>query len=255
MASMTTTTATAETTIQCPRCGSVQRGRADAPTVCQGCGAHLKPPAASAAESPALLSYARPADPVGVACWRYSSGPSARIVIPDGGSTPDRCVRCNAPARGYRKQMKFAERVDSGFPGMDATYHPADLVVAAVFVADVATKLATRKSGVVHLAVCPACRRRATIAWRCALPLALLGVAAILWASMTFGNVGRHSLAWGLAGCIGGAALIVTAIWWAVRDSHLLQFLGIVNGELWFKPNGTAFFSSLPLHPGAPLTA
>jgi hypothetical protein len=195
-----------------------------------------------------VLAYARAADPVGVACWRYSSGPSARIVLQDGGSTPDRCVRCNAPARGYLKRMKFAEKVDSSFsPGNS---HPAvDRICGAVFVADVATKLATRKSGVVHLAVCPACRRRASIAWRCALPLALVGVAAILGASMAAANGGPNHLAWSLAGAMAGAALIVVAIWWAVRDSHLLQFLGIVNGELWFKPNGVEFFSSLPPHP------
>lgn len=241
-----TTTTAMETTIQCPQCGSVQRGRADAPTVCRGCGAHLKPPSPSN-----VLSYARPADPVGVVCWRHGAGKDARIVIPDGGSTPDRCVRCNAPARGYRKRVKAYEpmKSDSGGAGFGPDAGAAAIAEGIIASVDLAIGLATRRSGVVHLAVCPACRRKATIAWRGALPLAFVALGAILAGSMSFASSHPHALAWGLTGTIGGAAVLIAAIWWAVAASHLLQIERVVGRELWFKPNGRAFLESLPERP------
>jgi len=225
----------ATTTIQCPRCGAVQRGRADASTVCHGCGVRLKPPAPTV-------------NHVGNVCWREGSGKQARIVMLKGASTPDRCVRCNAAAHGYRKRMKFYETVSEGTPSWAAFTTAAAATVGAGAAASLAVQLTTRQSAIVHLAVCPECRRKARIAWSGALPLGLLALAAVLAGSLSFAPMhpNARAITLGLIGTIGGAALLVASVCWAVSWSHLIQCEQLAGGTLWFKPNGRAFVDSLP---------
>jgi len=86
------------------------------------------------------------AAPVGGGCWR--DGDTAVVRRPDA-DLPDRCVRCNEPAEGFRLQRKLQ------------WHHPAvyvALVISPVIYVIIA--LIVRKTTTVRIGLCPRHRAR-----------------------------------------------------------------------------------------------
>jgi hypothetical protein len=185
-------------------------------------------------------------DPIADTCWRSGSGDEVMIVMSDGGSTPDRCVCCNAPARGYRRRLRVAEQLPNDTDGSDSGLVALLWLVVFVF------ELFRRKSGVVHLAVCPNCLRRTQRAKWVAGGLALAGVATIVGGGAALGIDAKAHSGLGVTGILVGTTLLFVALAWAVIGTRLLELKHVIGGELWFKPSNRGFVESLPERPDEP---
>ena len=202
------------------------------------------------------LNYAspRPAALDGVPeCRRVVKGNDEWLVMQDGGSTPDRCICCNEPAGGYLQRVKYPE------PRNDSTVRRAGnfgqitgllvLFVAVVQLFVTIGHVATRRTWVVHFAVCENCRKRArrdrwlaTVA--AALGTALIAVAVALILSR-LSTERWASLATLAGGAIGVGLLIVAAL--TVSLTYLPELDRIAQEQIWFKQVEKKFLDSLPI--------
>jgi hypothetical protein len=80
----------------------------------------------------------------------YARGPF--LVVQDGATLPDRCIKCNAPAEGGRVTKRLAYNLDNSGPG-SARFIP--FVGRFVRLAWVIKQMATRQHLTVSFCVCP----------------------------------------------------------------------------------------------------
>jgi hypothetical protein len=153
--------------ILCPACGArhevpeeyLRLARATVER-CPACGGRIPiGDAPGVGPTKPIIGYATPehlAEPAGPEgnCWTDGK----HLVILAETRTPDRCVRCNAPAGGYLKRTKFSEQVGSTTSTRSGGgIFGAIMMLITVIVLIV--EMATRKSAFVHLAYCPRHRR------------------------------------------------------------------------------------------------
>lgn len=242
-------------TVQCPSCGGREQlsdeqfaNVSTRGTVCLCCGKTFRPND-SPDGSPQTLSYesSHPsASASGGSCRRVVSGKKQWLLIRDGGSTPDRCVDCNAPADGYRKRCKWAEGTSTGGGGGDGIIGTILLVLELVALV---AHLSTRKSGHVFFAMCPKCRRRRRrLAWLAGL-LCLVGAVGLVMCIVEATRSVWHGASWhryAVHGIIASAVILGTSLAVALSASFQPGLDRISGKELWFKHVGRKFMDSLP---------
>jgi hypothetical protein len=159
----------------------------------------------------------------------------------NGAATPERCVKCNAPAEGFWLTRKFSPQANS--PGAGGGGLVA--LVALVFLIN---ELSKRKSLTVRLAVCPGCRAKRRRATAMAAVLAV-GALVIVGLAMTMlMDQGRRvapnqvvvigQLVTGLVGFFG-------ALIWLGAAVQVLQYHKMDDQNVWLKGAGKAFLTSL----------
>lgn len=168
-----------------------------------------------ASESPSL-----PGETKGV----YRDG--KLLVVPTAGvSFPDRCVRCNAPAEGYRLRKTLR-------------WHPTGVHYLVLFgvVGYVVALLRDRESVPVEMGLCPAHRRRrkrGQVLTLVALSLLVAVSAAVLW-----GDPGRFALALNLVWAVLVLAAVLGGL--TLRTAAAKR---IADGQAWLRV-GRAFRDS-----------
>lgn len=145
---------------------------------------------------------------------------------------PDRCVKCNAPANGYKLKRKLY------------WHHPAiylvllSICVISLFglIIFVVVSLATRKKAVLHIGLCDAHRKQRTLAILIC-TFGILGGIALVVASITVES--------GWLGVAGGVTFFFGAIWGVVK-ARVIAATKIDNEVAWVSGVGPAFLNSLP---------
>ncbi len=151
-------------------------------------------------------------------------GESGLAIAPMSAPWPDRCVKCNAPAEGYRLKQSLY-------------WHPAwlyVLILPGVLVYAVVA-LVIRKSYVGHVGLCPSHRSRRR--WILGAG-AFLAISSVASCSAGFGSNPGVSLGLGVFGGIAGMVIVQVATF-AVRPKK------ITEAYAWLKC-GKAFVASLP---------
>lgn len=177
-------------------------------------------------------------------CWRVEE---THLMLPDGGSTPDRCVKCNAPALGFRLTKKFAAPPPVG----------AGTGVLAIFrLFALITFLSTRETAQIHFALCPAHRARRTKWIWIARGAAGLGVVLLIAGGFVIASSGspphfnETRCWWGIGVVVPGILLVTGGIIWADEVAQTLGFEANQQGMVLLKGAGQAFLQSLPRVPG-----
>jgi len=139
---------------------------------------------------------------------------------------PDRCVRCNAPARGYRLKRELF------------WHHPGFyLLIFIGLLIYVIVALCIRKKAVIHIGLCEAHRQQRKWVIAGSWLAALAGLALVI-----AGAIGSGETTIIIAGIIlflGGA--IVGAI-----KGPVVSAAKIENEVVWLKGVGPAFLADLP---------
>jgi hypothetical protein len=168
------------------------------------------------------------------------------LVMSNGAATPERCVKCNAPAEGFWVSKKFSPQTNSPGAGGGG-------LVALIALVFLIIELSKRKSLTVRLAVCPACRaKRKRAMWMSAL-LATAGLVIVGVATAMLMDDGRRTapsqavviglLLAGLAGFFGALVWLGTAV-------QVLQYHKMDDQNIWLKGAGKAFLESLGARQG-----
>jgi predicted Zn finger-like uncharacterized protein len=230
-------------TIGCPRCGAgiavtdeylaTYGGQV---TACPTCREAFTIPLGLDAASPVappMLAYAGPHRPAGAEPFRDAGG----LVMAKGSVGPDRCVKCNAPAEGYRWSKTFywhhpALYVMILFPGL--------LIYAIV-------ALCVRKSGKVAVGLCPAHRavrrQRLWIGWG----LFVLGAAIMIGGTVIgSGMRGPDAESWMAAGLVGGIVILLASGIYAAVAVPVVLPRRIDNQYVYLKRAGEPFLQTVP---------
>jgi hypothetical protein len=223
--------------MKCPKCGLVQSRQAR----CKRCGnplggdvrpsAPLRAPAAPlGGENPYAPPIASPANPaiaamaVGAGSEIYRDG--ELIVARDGASFPDRCVRCNDSAGGFRVKKTFY-------------WHPPSwylLVLLSVLIYAVVA-MVVRKKASFELALCPQHRKRRRNLIGIGLALPVLALVVVI---LSEGD--PASVYFLIMGFLVGIVL-------AIVGAQILSPKKIEDGYAYLKGARPQFLSSLPALP------
>lgn len=195
--------------VKCAKCGLMQMGIGQ----CKKCGAPLAtgavapprvapppvgPPMMDNPAGSEINPYAPPSASSGgpghlaaEGVWRDGK----ILVVSHDADFPDRCVKCNQPAAGYRLKRKL-------------TWHPSGwyaLILINVLVYAIVATIIQKKT-LIHIGLCETHRkRRLTFLWL-GLALPLLGVAGC-----TAGIENASSIWLGMIGVIGGIVFLMIA--------------------------------------------
>jgi hypothetical protein len=170
------------------------------------------------------------------------------LVMRIGTRTPDRCVYCNTDAGGFRVTRKYAEQVTSTTTVAGADWVSGILALFSLLL--VIAELAARKTGRVHLALCPRHRRirrrRTIMGWMLmvgALGLMIggtvIGIIKSDWDSTT-----RWTTA--LLGGVPGLILFFVGVAIVARAQTVLSAKKISKSHLWLERAGEGFLATLP---------
>jgi hypothetical protein len=209
-------------------------------TRCQGCGAPYVIPAPAAAMPPSppqapygqggVLQYAAPVSPAFMgACW--SSG--NRLVMLNDAATPDRCIKCNAPANGYCWSKKLY------------WHHPALSLLAIVGLLPYAlVAMCVRQSAFVRIALCPVHRRKRR--W------AILGLIVTIFGGIAMMGGGIDLLSLPQSNhVLGGVVLALSFVVFIGGLVMLMRFNPVrprkmENGYVWLSGANQTFLETLP---------
>lgn len=222
--------------MKCPKCG-FQQGRQPR---CKRCGWPLEtevqtrgrdraPWAAPATDNP----YAPPAAFSSASWMPGGGGPGAEIfrdgdliVARDGASFPDRCVRCNESAEGFRVKKTFYWHAPSWYL----------LILLSILIYAVVAMVVRRKASF-ELALCPLHRRRRRLLIAAGLGVPLLTFFIVL---LTEGD--PMSIALLMIGVLLGAVV-------GIIGAQILTPKRIEDGYAYLKGARPEFLASLPVLP------
>ena len=142
---------------------------------------------------------------------------------------PDRCVKCNAPANGFRLKRNL-----SWHPPAYFLLLLCNLLVYAI------VAMVVRKKAVLHVGLCEIHRKQRTIA-NIACAIGVLGGLAMIFGG-AFGSSGWLALT-------GFAFLLVGAIWGAAKG-RTVSATKIDKENVWVSGAGKEFLDTLPERPG-----
>jgi hypothetical protein len=235
--------------LQCAQCGAtynltptfVARFSGKRGT-CHKCGASVQLPTAARVQS---LSYETPRPytvPGEITCWRDDAdAKKPALVVLIGASTPDRCVKCNAPANGYTFSQTFAEEVRSTGGGSNAVAVAADVAIAV-------SQLARRKKGLARIALCPEHRRRRTRSGIIGGCLTFVGIGFVgpSFYYLLNHNAPQSSLITAIAFIAAAFLVMFIGIFWIALGTVPVRFVKIIDQHMWLKGAGLPFLASLP---------
>lgn len=222
--------------MKCPKCGFMQSRQAR----CKRCGKPLETevrtgaplrasPAPVAAQAvnpyaPPVASHAIPSMVVGAGSEVFRDGDL--IVARDGAPFPDRCVRCNQAARGYRLKKTFY-------------WHPPSwylLILLSILIYAIVA-MVVRKKASFELALCPQHRkrRRRLIGIGLSLPVLMLLVVILSEGEST-------SVLLMMMGVFVGLVI-------AIVGAQILSPKKIEDGYAYLKGARPQFLASLPALP------
>ena len=147
-----------------------------------------------------------------------------QLVMDRSAVLPDRCVKCNEPAEGYRRTVKLS-------------YVPVKTELLVGAIAYLSARTAT-----VDVGLCG--RHRASRS----LNIMLISLAAIIASLYIFTSIRATDVALPLlatAGLIGG----VVGLIYAAVGRRLLRAARITDTHIWLKGAGAAFLASIPSQP------
>jgi hypothetical protein len=225
-------------TIHCPRCGAAMSLTADylaqyagQISTCPSCNGTFTIPAPEPVELPRPLEYANPR----AAARLFDDG--VGLVMEKGSVGPDRCVKCNAPANGYRYSKTFYWH--------ESAYY---LLILAGIIVYAIVAMIIRKSGRVSVGLCPAHRAVRTRHSLIVTAIVLLGIGVIIggpvMASNT--NVRSDSEMYGVGGVLGGIFLLLAGAIYASVALPVLQVRKIDERFVYLKRAGAPFLEGLP---------
>lgn len=168
--------------------------------------------------------------PPGFGLWREGDV----LVMRKEAELPDRCVKCNAPADGYRLKRKLG------------WHHPAFyLIILVALLLYVIVALCVRKTATVQVPLCEdhRSRRKRTIllGWL----FSLGGLAAMIAGIALSSDPGATG---GLAAALipTGFLVLIVALVWSIVASQPVVPLKIDQQFVWLKKVCPAFLDSLP---------
>lgn len=188
---------------KCPKCGCTQMVVGGQ---CKKCGAPLQdgsfspprvvPPPAAPRAPAGINPYAPPSAPLGGVGDRPADGvwQDGKIVVcSHNASFPDRCVKCNQPAGGYRLKRKL-------------TWHPSGwyaLILINILVYAIVARIIQKKA-LLHVGLCETHRKRRLWFMGLGLALPLLGAVGCSAA------IENPNAIWiGMIGVISGIVLLI----------------------------------------------
>jgi len=215
--------------MRCPKCGLMQSAQAQ----CKRCGAKLAAvsggPAARRSPDPAEPS-ANPYAPPSAAPHGTPLAPTgdlfrdgSLLVARDGAPFPDRCVRCNEPAEGYRLKKTYY-------------WHPPAwylLIFASILIYAIAAVI-VRKKATFAVSLCP--RHRSRRVRLIALGIGIPVLALVAW-------IGSGNDAMGLILLVG---ILVGAVL-AILGAQTMTPKRIEEGYAYLKGAHPDFLARLPL--------
>lgn len=206
---------------KCAECGLVNFASAEN---CKRCGATAVSSGVPAPSLPAGTvledGYVLPPPPSG-GVWRDQS----TLVMTKDAALPDRCVKCNAPAHGFRLKRKLA------------WHHPAIYLLAlmAVLIYALVAGILSKRA-IIYLGLCPEHiqrrRRKIAVGW-------LLFVAGFVGIILAFGYNS------GLLGLLGVGAFFFAVVWLIVA-ARVVTPKKIDDRLIWLKGINSAFLAELP---------
>jgi hypothetical protein len=196
-------------------------------------GEELPPGVAPMGPRPIVLGYATPrSQGHGLIGFDGRSLVMAKNLI-----GPDRCVKCNAPAQGYRLHRRLS-------------WHPAGLFLLIVFpglIIYAIVALCVRKTAQVSVGLCPvhraARRRNIAIAWF----LSLLGLGLMIAVPALLADVrGPDAYAYKVMGVLGGVAVLLIGLIFGAAGAPVVSPRRIDDRYVYLRGAGRAFLESLP---------
>ena len=224
--------------VNCPTCGAAmtldeaylaQYGGQT--TTCPNCRQPFTIPAPGAQQGPGVISYANPYASAGML---FDDG--VGLVMQKSAVAPDRCVKCNEPANGYRWTKTFYWH--------DPLFY---LLILAGIIIYAIVALIIRKSGRISVGLCPRHRaaraRRIWIAWG----LFLLGLALLIGGPMLASNfVGDQREQFMMIGVLGGIFTLLASGIFAAVAVPVLTPRKIDDHYVYLARAGRPFLDSLP---------
>lgn len=156
--------------------------------------------------------------------WREGT----RLVMDRSAVLPDRCIKCNEPANGYRRSMNLVY-----VPRSQQLLHGAWSYLAA-------------KRAKIDIGLCDRHRRSRAVT------LALVSVAVIIASIIIFTQVGATDAVLPLLATAGLSAGVIGLLWAAVSGRQV-RATNITDTHIWLRGAGEEFLASLPAAP--PLAA
>lgn len=218
--------------IACPRCTTEN---ADGAAKCSYCDQLLVAAAPSApapswqAPRPAPAWGLQPYQPQGLSLMQAVWREEKKLVVGHGAALPDRCVKCNAPAQGYRRRMRLT------------WLHPAYLLLlfTGVLLYAIAAAVAS-KTAEVDIGLCPKHRRQRWQAIAGGWTLGLLGALLLPALAITF-------QVWWLAAVGGGMVLV--GMFGGILVARQVAPSRIDDGRVWLTGAGREYLGELPEGP------
>ena len=214
---------------------------------CDRCGQFFQLPAANNdPKTSPVLSYQTPASiALPADCWQEEK----YLVIRDLGATPDRCVKCNAPADGFWVRKKFSSQSSGAGVRGGSDIFSAILALIGLFIFMI--EFAARKSVHVRIALCKSHRERRRRQSCVAIGVMLLGF-AIGAGGMTIIIKQPHSTnpdGWvGIPIFLVGVVVFIGGIIWASLVRQVLGYHAVRDQKVWLKWAGKPFLDSLRKH-------
>jgi hypothetical protein len=161
----------------------------------------------------------------------YARGPF--LVIQDGATLPDRCIKCNAPAESGRMTKRLAYNLDNSGPGA-ARFIP--VVGRFVRLAWVIKQIATRQRVTVSFCVCPKHRALRMIG--------MIALAVGLPAGIVLVAMGAPKSDQSLI--ITGVIVMAVGVIVGSTTTNLLRVHAGLNNGAELRGAGRAFLASMP---------
>jgi hypothetical protein len=157
------------------------------------------------------------------------------LVMSKQASLPDRCVRCNAPAGGFRLRRNLT------------WHHPAYYIILLFnLLIYVIVALCVRKTAKIDIGLCPDHRskriRAIVIGWLGALG----GIALFSVGAANSGPAASPDLAWLI---LVGLVVFLVGLFWGVFGSQTVVPVKIDDRLVWLKKVGSEYLAELPTSP------
>ena len=161
----------------------------------------------------------------GPGLWRQGK----KIMTVSEAPFPDRCVKCNAPANGFRlKRVLY-------------WHHPAYfLLILCNLLIMVIVMLIVRKKAVLHIGLCAAHQKQRKVAIAVCVSGMLAGVGLLCAAAV---------MSSGWLAVAGGVIFLAGAVWGAVKG-RTVGAAKIDKENVWVSGAGKEFLDTLPERPG-----
>jgi hypothetical protein len=169
----------------------------------------------------ALQPYAYP----GMVTAPIASREGSKLVVPHGAPLPDRCVKCNAPAHGFRLRRRLT------------WLHPAYLLLlfGGLIVYAIASAVAS-KSAEIHIGVCPKHRKQRLQAIVGGWALGLSGAILMPWLAISL-------QVWWIA--LVGLGMTLVGIFGGIIVARLVSPSRIDDSRAWLSGVGREYLNEL----------